>query len=347
MRAGLIGYAYSGKTTLFQAVAIGHAHGDVASVPVPDPRFDRLCEDIQPKKRTHASVEIVDNAARIPEPGGARPADFAQAARRPDLLIHVVREFRSPNVPFHAEPDPERDHDAVMTELVLADLQTIENRIARLEKERESQNPGTEQYIHRTLLEHVKPLVEEGTPVRSVEMDDLEREVLQSYQLLTLKPVVVAINCSEDRIHEVSPLQEKLRSQDEPAFRICAEIEKEITRMDWDERREFYKDLGIASPATESLIRAVYDALGLISFFTVVGSEARAWPLRRGANALKAAETVHTEIARGFIRAEVVGCADFEESGSLKACYDRNLMHLERKEYVVQDGDILKIRHKT
>lgn len=316
---------------------MGNRSGDLASVPVADKRLDALCAVTQPKKCTPTTLELMDNAATMPEKGAQRGANFAAEAKRVDVLVHVVREFDSPSVPFHAEPNPERDIATVETELILADLQLVENRLERLAKSHESKAPGSREYLERVLFEKIKPYLEEGKPLRETALREDEIEILKSHQMLSLKPVVIAINCSESDIAKPSPA----------GFRICAQIERELAAMTPDEREPFLADLGISEPATRSLTRAVYDALGLITFFTVGQNETKAWPLRRGSNALKAAAVIHTDIAKGFIRAEVVSYADFERLGSVKACYDAGRMHLEGKEYVVQDGDIINVRHKS
>lgn len=318
--------------------------GDLASVAVADPRLDAICAVVQPKKRTPTTLELMDNAAQMPEPGRGKPADFAAAAKRVDVLVHVVREFDSPTVPFHAEPNPSRDHSAVETELILADLQLVENRLERLTKSHDAKKPGSADYLEKALFEKIKPDLEAGNRLRDLSFSDDEEAILRNYQMLSLKPLVIAINCSESELHSASPFQ---AGATDPAFRICAEIEREIARMDEADREEFLKDLGIERPASENLIRAVYEALGLITFFTAGQNETKAWPLKRGENAVKAAGVIHTDIAKGFIRAEVVHYEDFERLGSVKACYDEGLMKLEGKEYIVRDGDIINIRNKS
>lgn len=343
MKVGFIGYSRCGKTTLFDAIAAGRKRGDLAAVPVTDHRFERLCDSVKPKKRTPATVEVLDNAANVPEGGDG--GGFAEAARQMDLLLHVVREFDSPSVPFHSEPDPARDHASVETELLLADLQLAENRLSRLEKEPSAKSPGSSEYAERSVLAKVKPRLEEGLPLRKQELSDEEGDLLGGFHLLTMKPLIVVINCSLDRISADSECEMQMREDGQAVFRICAQIEKEIYQLEPADRKEFMRDLGIEQPASESVVRAVYEALGLITFFTATEKEARAWPLRKGSTALKAAGTVHTDMAKGFIRAEVVRYDDFERLGDIKSCYTQKIMKLEGKDYVVQDGDIIRIRH--
>jgi GTP-binding protein YchF len=337
MKVGLIGYEGSGKTTLLEAASAGAKRGDLVAVAVPDARFERICEVVQPKKRVPSTVEIQDNAGTLRERGSQ--AGFAEAARRMDGLVHVVREFDSPTAPFHAEPNPERDHTALITELVLADLGIVENRLERLAKSPGARQSGSDEYLEKSALEKIKPGLENGEPVRRMDLTEDERKHLSNYQLLTAKPMVVAINCAESQISATSEFE---KSCEDPIFRICAEIEKEIAELAPSERKDFLDELGISRPASESLVRAVYDALGLISFFTAGENITQAWPLREGSTALKAADTIHSDIAKGFIRAEIIHYSEFERAGDMKAAAAH--MRLEGKDYVIQDGDIVNIR---
>lgn len=346
MRAGLIGYMFCGKTTLFEAVSMGHKGKGVAAVPVPDPRFDALCAAVGSKKTTPATVEIEDDAAVLPDPGTGRAHTFTEHARRLDALIHVIREFESAIVPFHTKPDVERDYYAVEAELIIADLQLVENRLERLRKSHQAHSPGSSEYLERNLMEAIKPRLESGEALRILHFNEEETGIIKTLNLLSAKPLIPIVNCSETRIKETTPLEDFLCSKGVPVLRLCAEIEKQIAEMPPDDQKAFLNDLGIYRPAAEAVVRTVYNALDFITFFTVSDVETKAWPLRRGATTLKAAATVHTDFAKGFIRAEVVSFQDFQELGSLKDCYTRNRMRLEGKDYVVKDGDIIKIRHK-
>lgn len=339
MKVGLVGYSGAGQTSLLDAITGGNRKGELVAVPVPDERFEKICAAVQPKKKVPSTVEVQDNAATLRE--GPSQAGFAEAARRVDALLHVVREFDSPSVPFHASPNPSRDHSALETELVLADLSLIENRLEKLQKSPAAKQPGSADYLEKQIFEKIKPSLEDGTPIRRLDLSAEESQRLSNYQLLTAKPMVVAVNCSEARIGEESEFEARLS---DPVFRICAEAEKEIASLEPEERGEFLKDLGIEEPASQSMVRAVYEALGLITFFTAGEHITQAWPLRKGSTALKAADTIHTDIAKGFIRAEVVHYSDFERIGTVKGAYSQGAMKLEGKEYVIQDGDIINIR---
>lgn len=342
MKVGLVGYAGSGKTTLLDAVSGGTRKGDLVAVAVPDPRFDAICEAVQPKKRVPATVEILDNAATLRASGSQ--SGFAEAARRMDVLLHVVREFDSPVASFHAEPNVSRDQGSLEAELILADLGIVENRLGKLARSLDAKKPGQPEFFEKNALEKLKPGLEDGEPVRRIDLSDEEQTAVAGFQLLTSKPMVIAINCGESEIGSKSVLEENSK---DPVFRICAEIEKEIAMLPSEERKAFLDDLGIERPASEALVKEIYDALGLITFFTAGENITQAWPLRRGSSALRAADTIHSDIAKGFIRAEVTHYEDFVKHGSVKAAYTANAMKLEGKDYIVQDGDIINIRNKS
>ncbi len=351
MKVALLGYSQSGKTALYRAAARGLAKGDVTAVPVPDERFDRIVAQVQPKKATPATALLHDDLESARGEGKTFPPKLLEEARKADLLLHVVRAFESPISPYHAEIDPARDREAIDVEIVLADLQVVENRLERLSKLSTAKNPGSQDYNDRILFEKVKGPLEEGTPIRNIELGEDEREALRHYQFLSAKPLVVAYNVGEDEAAQppaaVQAELEKMRAQGTPAFAVCATLEEEIAQLDPADQPTFLESLGLTEPASAKLIRAVYDALGLLTFFTAGPQDTRAWPLRKGSTALKAAATIHTDIAKGFIRAEVVHFEDYAASDSLDQAYADGKMSLEGKDYVIQDGDLLHIRNKS
>lgn len=350
MDVALIGFASSGKSTLFQAVSHGHGRGDVAAVPVPDERFDAIVAQVRPKKVTPATVILHDDVEDVQGSGKRFSLRFIESAKKADLLLHVVRAFDSPMAPFHAEIDPVRDVEAIEVELVLADLQIVENRLDRLQKSMAVRTPGSPDYLEKQLFEKIRSPLEEGTPLRAMDLDPGEQTIVRNYQFLSAKPMVVTLNVGESQAAGTSsygPLIEKLRAAGTPAFAVCATVEHEIAQLDATDQPEFLAGMGLSEPASARMIRAVYDAMGLITFFTAGENETRAWTLRRGSSAVKAAGTIHTDIAKGFIRAEVVGFADYQAHGSLDAAYSAGKMRLEGKDYVVQDGDLLHIRNKS
>lgn len=361
MKVGLIGFGASGKSTLYRAAARGMAKGDVTAVPVPDPRFDAIVAQVKPKKITPATVVLHDDIDSAS--GGSKMFSqrFLDEARKMELLLHVVRAFESDTVPYHTDVNPLRDEEAISVELVLADLQIVENRLERLAKSLTAKNPGSPDYMEKQAFERLKGPLEDGIPIRALELTEDEDVICRNYQFLSAKPMVVAFNVSEGSEPPLPPGEgaggegasaigkriTELAAKTTPAFTVSAPIEEEIAQLDPADQAEFLADLGLTEPAGAKVIKAVYDALGLITFFTAGENETRAWPLRRGSTALKAAGTIHTDIAKGFIRAEVVHYATYEEYGSLDKAYSAGKMSLEGKEYVVQDGDLLHIRNKS
>lgn len=351
MKVGLIGYPQSGKSTLYRAAAHGLAKGDVTAVPVPDPRFDRIVAQVNPKKQTPASVILHDDLEAAAPTGRAFSPRFLDGAKKMDLLLLVVRAFESPMAPYHASIDPVRDQEALDVELVLADLQIVENRLERLKKSLNVKTPGSPDYLDKVTFEKLHPALESGTPIRLMDLTEDDETVVRNYQFLTAKPTVVCFNVSEAEAAKPSePVQQavdKLMKGGTQAFAVCATLEEEIGQLDEADQPEFLQSLGLSEPASHHVIRAVYDALGLITFFTAGENETRAWPLRRGSSALKAAGTIHNDIAKGFIRAEVVHYDEYDAAGSLDAAYSAGKMSLEGKEYVIRDGDLLHIRNKS
>lgn len=352
MKVGLIGYGQSGKSSLYQAAASGGAKGEVTAVPVPDPRFDAIVKQVNPKKITPATVLLHDS---LDSAQGGTGKIFSQRmideARKMDLLLHVVRGHDSPISPYFAAVDPIRDQEAIDVELVLADLQIVENRLERLQKSLTAKNPGSPDYIEKLVFDQLRGPLETGVPIRAIELDEDGQTIVRNYQFLSAKPMVVAFNVTEDQVTAIPPnistQIEKLKAIGTPAFVVCASLEQEVAQLDPADQPEFLASIGLKEPAAHRVVQAVYEALGLITFYTAGENETRAWPLRRGSSALKAAGTIHTDIAKGFIRAEVVSYADYEAHGSLDAAYSAGKMRLESKDYVIQDGDLLHIRNKV
>ncbi|MDR3692045.1 MAG: DUF933 domain-containing protein [Fimbriimonas sp.] len=351
MKVALIGYSACGRSTLYRAAARGLAKGDVTAVPVPDDRFDRIVAQVKPKKQTPATVILHDDLDPIQGVGKAFSLKLTDAAKKAEILLHVVRGFESPVVAYHDDVDPLRDQEAVDVELVLTDLQIVENRLERLRKSPTIKVSGSPDYLEHDLFERIRQPLEDGTPIRAMELSEDDQTVVRNYQFLSAKPMVVAFNVSEaDATNPPEKLRkrmEELAKRDTPAFVVCATIEEEIAQLDPADQPEFLESLGLTEPASAKVIRAVYSAMGLITFFTAGENETKAWPLRRGSNALKAAATIHNDIAKGFIRAEVVHYEDYDAHGSLEAAYAAGKMVLEGKEHVINDGDLLHIRNKS
>ncbi|AIE84833.1 DUF933 domain-containing protein [Fimbriimonas ginsengisoli] len=352
MKVALIGYAQSGRSTLYRAAARGLAKGDVTAIPVPDERFDTIVAQVKPKKQTPATVVLQDDLEAVQGQGRALSVKVVDSAKKADLLLAVVRGFENPAFPNHFETiDPIRDAEALDTELVLSDLQIIENRLERLLRSTTVKTPGSPDYMDKQALERFRSDLENGLPIRALTLTEDEEATVRTYAFLSAKPVVVVANVGEDdAANPPAKLAETFARWTEegtPAFAVCATIEEEIAQLDAADQPEFLQSLGLTEPASHRVIRAVYDAMGLITFFTAGDNDTRAWPLRRGSSALKAAATIHNDIAKGFIRAEIVSYADYLAAGSLDAAYSAGKMRLEGKDYVIQDGDLIHIRNKS
>ena len=367
LRAALIGFASSGKTTLFQLMTSvretarpAHGKGEalIGISKVPDARLDRLTAMYNPKKRVPATVEFTDLAAPGGT-GGAQALVDVVAYKNADALVHVLRAFHDPAIP-HASGavDPRRDAQAMEDELILADLGVAERRLERLERDlKKSRTPELER--ERDVITLCKAALEEGRPLRALDLkgDDLKR--LRGFQFLSAKPLLIVINLDEeqlaggpsatraDRAADAAGLTAFLSRAGTAAVAVCAKFELEIAQLEPADAAAFLADLGLTESGLDRVIRASYDLLGYISFFTVGEDECRAWSIPRGTPAQLAASEIHSDIARGFIRAEVVSYDHLIARGTMAACRDHGEVRLEGKEYVVQDGDIINFRFAT
>jgi len=359
MELGIVGLARSGKTSLFNAVTRGSAavgaytsatEPNIGSVRVPDTRVDALAAIFNPKKTTYAEIRWVDYpvAGFGPEGPGARfVADLAQL----DTLVHVVRAFEDPAVPHDdGSVDPHRDLEALDLELQFADLALIERRIDRLGSEMRSVKAGERVELERQLdlMQRMQGHIEGGEGLRSLEVSEAEELELRNYRFVTRLPELLIVNIGEDQLGEAEAIEAEFRERHGGAriavAALSAKVEAELAVMEPDEATEFRADLGLA--AESPLNRAIgvaYDLLGLHSFLTAGEDECRAWPLVKGATAPEAAGSIHTDLERGFIRAEVAGYADLVEAGSMAELKKRGQLRTEGKGYVVEDGDVLNI----
>jgi GTP-binding protein YchF len=368
LRAALIGFGSTGKTTLFELMTSAKAssraaHGGVEATigisKVPDARLDRLTAMYNPKKRVPATVELSDLAA-IGGAGVAKTLVDVVAYKNADALLHVIRAFDDPAVPHPlGSINPARDAQAMEDELILADLGVAERRLERIVKDlKKARSPEIER--ERDVVEACRAALEQGTPLRALELkgDDLKR--LRGFQFLSAKPLLVVINVDEQQLSgdghgaarlagavdraELGPF---LARAGTAAVAVCAKIELEIAQLDAADAAAFLADLGLTESGLDRVVRAGYDLLGYISFFTVGEDECRAWSIPRGISAQLAAGEIHSDIARGFIRAEVVAYDALIGRGSMAECRDHGEVRLEGKEYVVQDGDIINFRFAT
>jgi ribosome-binding ATPase len=360
LRAALIGLPSSGKTTLFQLMTSIHdtprGKGDVniGISKVPDERLDKLTAMYNPRKRVPATVEFTDIVATR---GGAQALVDVAGYKNADALVHVVRAFRDPAVAHPAGSiDPARDAQTMEDELILADLGVAERRLERIEKDLK-RGKSAELQKERDLVQRCTETLEHGTPLRARQLAGDDLKMLRGFQFLSAKPLLLVINLDENDVAEVGAdvaraaektgLRSLLAHASTRAIALCASIELEISQLAADDATAFLADLGLSESGLDRVIRTSYDLLGYISFFTVGEDECRAWSIARGTPAQLAAGEIHTDIQRGFIRAEVVAYDALIARGSMAACREHGEVRLEGKEYVVQDGDIINFRFAT
>ncbi len=360
LHAALIGVRATGKTTLFHLMtsaresARGKGEIEIGISRVPDARLDRLTAIFNPKKHVPATIEVTDMAGAA-RSGAAALVEVA-GYKNADALVHVVRAFRDDAVPHPTGTvNPARDAQAMEDELILADLGVVERRIERLDKDaKKGRSPEAEK--ERDLLVRCQAALEDGQPLRALGLDADDRRRLRGFQLLSAKPLLLVINLDEADVAHAASVESAaaeagltgfLMRAGTRAVPVCAKIELEIAALEPADASAFLADLGLAESGLDRVIRATYDLLGYISFFTVGEDECRAWSIARGTVAQEAAGDIHSDIARGFIRAEVVAYDAFIARGSLQAAKQAGELRLEGKEYVVQDGDIINFRHAT
>jgi ribosome-binding ATPase len=343
MKAGLVGYAQSGKTTLFNALTGMHKGGPVArgqvnlgAIKVPDARIDALSAIFKPRKTTYAEMRFID----VPGPAGKGSGlddDSLRALVEVDAFCLVVRGFPALD---GAAADPVRDLNDFDAELVLHDLAIVEKRLDRMRKEHQK---GTGEYHE---LERLHGHLDQGAPLRTQTWSEAEEKELNHYAFLSRRPLLVVVNVPEEAATAATPpaVDAAARQRKAEAISLCASVEADIAQLDPVEQPEFLQSIGLAEPARARFIRAAYHLLDLISFFTVGEDEVRAWPIHRGDRAPRAAGRIHSDLERGFIRAEAVHYDDFIALGSESKARQEGKLRLEGKEYVVKDGDILNIR---
>jgi GTP-binding protein YchF len=361
LRAGLIGFPSAGKTALFQLLTSvreapargGKADANVGVARVPDDRLDRLTALFNPRKRVPATVEFADIAGAAGAKGGAQALLDVAPFRNADALLHVVRMFRDPTIAHPAGSiDPVRDVRAMEDEVILADLGVAERRLERLERDiRKSSAPELKK--EQEILTRCREALEAGRPLRALQLGADDAKRLRGFQFLSAKPLLLVLNLDEaDLAHageaaRMAGVEDFIAGAATRAVPICARIELEIAQLEAADRAAFMADLGLHESGLDRVIRASYDLLGYISFFTVGEDECRAWSIPRETPAVLAAGEIHSDISRGFIRAEVVRYEHLLARGSLAACREHGELRLEGKDYIVLDGDVINFRHAT
>jgi ribosome-binding ATPase len=360
MEIGIIGLPQSGRTTVFNALTEGGSSGrasagiaaHIGTALVPEPRLTVLTEIFHPAKTTHASVTYIDIGASLKDMaqdkgiGGRLLNQLSQV----DALINVVRSFKNNAVP-HTEGslDVERDIADMNLELAFSDMVILERRLARLEDSLKAAKQAEKAGILREqeAIGRIKADLEKDIPVREMNLTDEEQRMIAGYQLLSAKPLVIAVNIGEEQLPEAEKLinewNSKFKAEKRAVTAICGELEMELTQLDGEAAEEFRGEYGLMESGAEKIIRLSYDLLGLISFFTTGPDEVKAWSVKEGTEAMKAAGKIHTDLEKGFIRAEVISYDDFIKCGSMAEAKKQGLLRLEGKTYVVQDGDLITV----
>ena len=369
MKIGIIGLSNSGKTTVFNALTgqnlettiypTTSGEHAIGVVKVPDSRLDKLSEIFKPKKTTHATVRYIDYI-------GLTRGDMIQNRKVFDLIkdvdaiAHVVRAFENEAVvhPMNSV-NPLRDVEIVELELVFGDFELIEKRLQRMDDAAKKGKKPDE--AEKKLLLKCRDALSKETPLKAIDFSEEEQKTMRNFQFVSAKPEVVVLNIGEEDLYterkmylldtvkayigkQQNQLRNSLSGIHYSALSLCGKMEMEISRLSPEDARLFLDDLGIEEPALSKLIHVCYDVLGLISFFTYVGDEVKAWTISKGTSALMAAGKIHSDIERGFIKAEVVSFEDFISSGNIQAVKEKGLLRLEGKTYEVKDGDIINFR---
>lgn len=360
LTAGIVGLPNVGKSTLFNAITKAGAEmanypfatiePNVGMVEVPDKRLERIQELIPAKKIVPTTFEFTDIAGIVKgaSKGEGLGNQFLENIRQTDAIVHVVRAFDDTDITsVSGKVDPIEDIDTINLELVMADLDAVNKRLAKVQ--RAAKGRDKEALAELEVLNKIKPVLENGQSVRSIEFNDQEQKIVKGLFLLTSKPVLYVANIAEEDMADpdankyMDAIKEHVKGDGE-VIGVAAAAEEQIAEMDEEEKADFLEMEGVEEPGLNRLIRAAYKLLGLETFFTAGGPETRAWTFKKGTKAPQAAGIIHSDFERGFIRAEVMSFADLDELGSAQAVKEAGKLRLEGKEYVMQDGDIVEFR---
>ena len=360
MKIGIVGLPNVGKSTLFNSITNAGAEcanypfctiePNVGVVPVPDERLDKLTQMYKPEKTTHAIIEFVDIAGLVKgaSKGEGLGNKFLSHIREVDAIAHVVRCFEDSNI-VHVDGSiaPLRDIETINLELIFSDMEMVDKRLDSAKKRLKADKKAASEI---EVLEKIKAALEQGTCARTVELTDEEKEQIKDLYLLTSKPVLYIANVSEEQIEDaendemVKQVKEFAKTENAKVIPLCVKIEEELSSLEGEDKKEMLEALGLSESGLDKVVKTSYDLLGLMSFLTAGEPEVRAWTIKKGTKAPQAAGKIHSDIERGFIRAEVVSYDDLIREGSMLACKEKGLVRSEGKEYVMQDGDIVLFR---